>query len=296
MQPESPLVVHHDRFRSSWEPGLVAGVGGVDVLTSDAPVSWGDFSIVDATWKTLSWTIEHRDFDWVVFLSEQDYPVAPLEKLEATLAASGVDAFIEARILDRIEDAELKMDCDRRYNYRYSALPRPGLMARLPPRLRRPLADTANYMNFVLYKLQRKVTVYRYPDPLPMRLGVRPKHSPFSASFPCWYGSQWMALSRHAAETLDRFVGERADVVRHYSRTVIPDESATATIVCNDPSLAVRHEHLHYIRFSANHGHPDVFGIGDVDELVTSGRFFARKFDVDVDGGVLDALDRHILG
>ncbi|HEY5025191.1 MAG TPA: beta-1,6-N-acetylglucosaminyltransferase [Acidimicrobiales bacterium] len=295
-QPESPIVVHHDRFRSSWDPGLVASVGGVDVLTSERPVSWGDFSIVDVTWKSLSWMVGHLDFDWVVLLSEQDYPIAPLDTLEATLAASGVDAFVEAKVVDRIEDADLRMDCDRRYNYRYAPLPRPGLMARLPPRARRPIADAANYTNFVLYKLQRKVTVYRYPDPLPMRLGIRPKHSPFSDSFPCWYGSQWMALSRHAAEAVDRFTSDHSDYVRHYSRTVIPDESATATIVCNDPNLRVRDQHLHYVRFSVNDGHPDVFGLDDVDELVTTGRFFARKFDVDVDSGVLDALDRHTFG
>ena len=274
----------------------MASVGGVEVLTGEAPVSWGDFSIVDVTWKSLSWMVEHLEFDWVVFLSEQDYPIAPLDKLEATLAASGADAFIHARTLDRIEDADLRMDCDRRYHYQYTALPRPGLMARLPPRVRRPIADAANYANFVVYKLQRKVTVYRYPDPLPMRLGVRPKRSPFSSVFPCWYGSQWMALSRRAAQTVDRFVEDRADYVRYYAKTVIPDESATATIVCNDPTLAVRDEHLHYVRFSANDGHPDVFGLDDTDELVGTGRFFARKFDVDIDSGVLDALDRHIFG
>jgi len=295
-QHESPIVVHQDRFRSSWDAGLVASIGGVEVLTSEAPVSWGDFSIVDATWKSLSWMVKHLDFDWVVFLSEQDYPIGPLDKLEATLASSGVDALIDAKTLDRIEDADLRMDCDRRYNYQYTALPRPGLMARLPPRVRRPIADAANYANFVLYKLQRKVTVYRYPDPLPMRLGVRPRHSPFSSTFPCWYGSQWMALSRRAAETVDLFVGEHADYVKYYSRTVIPDESATATIVCNDPTLSVHDEHLHYVRFSANDGHPDVFGLDDANELVETGRFFARKFDIDTDSRVLDALDRHIFG
>ncbi len=198
-QPESPIVVHHDRFRSSWDAGLVAAIGGVDVLTSAAPVSWGDFSIVDVTWKSLSWMVEHRDFDWVVFLSEQDYPIAPLDKLEAALATSGVDAFIEAKPIDRIEDADLRMDCDRRYNYQYMALPRPGIdgAASVPGTATGRRCSQLRQLR--PYKLQRKVTVYRYPDPLPMRLGVRPARSPFSPAFPCWYGSQWMALSRRAA-------------------------------------------------------------------------------------------------
>ena len=105
-----------------------------------------------------------------------------------------------------------------------------------------------------------------------------------------------MALSRRAAETVVEFVGDREDYVRYYSRTVIPDESATATIVCNDPRLQVHNEHLHRVRFSADDGHPDTFGLEDVDELVKPGRFFARKFDIDVDSAVLDALDQHVFG
>jgi len=295
-QPEAQLVVHHDRFRSPWRTGQVAAVDGVEVLTSETPVSWGDFSIVAATWTSLSWMVKNLEFDWVVFLSEQDYPIAPLGALEERLAGSGVDAFIEARPIDRIDDPVLKMDCDRRYNYEYRVLPRPGVMARLPPRARRRVADTANYANFVLYKAQRKITVYRYPDPLPLRLGVRPRHSLFSEAFPCWYGSQWMALSRRAAHRVVEFVDTRADYVRHFSRTVIPDEAATATIVCNDPLLRVHDGHLHRIRFSSTDGHPDVFGLEDLGELIESGRFFARKFDLDVDGAILDALDERLFG
>ena len=292
-EPDAVVVVHHDRFRSTWDHARLGP--GVDVRTSDTPVSWGDFSIVDATWTTLAWMVAHRTFDWVVFLSEQDYPVAPAARLQERLAQSEVDAFIDARPIDRIADPDLKMDCERRYNYRYTKVPRVGLMARLPPGLRTRIADAANYANFVLYKLQRAVTVYRYPDPLPLRLGVRPRRSPYTADFPCWYGSQWMALSRRAAEMVVAYVARHPDYVAHCARTVIPDESATATIVCNDPDLAVHHENLHLVRFGAHDdGHPEVFGLRDVDTLVASGCFFARKFDVSVDSAVLDALDAQL--
>ena len=293
-QPDSPLVVHRDRFRAAWDDDLVAPVGGVHVLTSDFPVSWGDFSIVDMTWRSLAWMVEHTEFDWVVFLSEQDYPVAPPGALEQYLQASGADAFSAARRIDAIADPDLRLDCDRRYNYRYRRLPRLGLMARLAPSLRRRVADPANYVNYGLYRLQKKVTLYRYPDPHPMRLGIRPRRSPYTAAFPCWYASQWMALSRRAAEAVVAFVGQRADYVAHVARTVIPDESATATIVCNDPALRVELEDLHRVRFSTGDGHPDVFRLPDVAYLLDSGRFFARKFDVEVDSAVLDALDRRL--
>ena len=66
--------------------------------------------------------------------------------------------------------------------------------------------------------------------------------------------------------------------------------------MCNAPDLHVRDEELHHVRFSSGDGHPDVFCLDDVGELMGSGRFFARKFDLDVDAEVLDALDLHVFG
>ena len=293
-EPDAPLVVHHDRFRSAWKPALVEPVGGVDVRTSPSPLRWGDFSIVDATWRTLDWMVERRTFDWVVMLSEQDYPIAPLERLHEHLERSGADVLADAVPVDEIEDPVLRMDCNRRYNYRYFQLPAVSLMSRLPASTRLRVANVANRANFILHKLQPTMTFFRYPDPLPMRLGVRPRRSPFSSAFPCWYGTQWVTLSRRAAEAVSAFVNTHGEYVRHFARTVIPDEAATLTIVCNDPTLRLQRENLHYMRFTDGQGSPDVFTARNLEELTTSGKFFARKFDPDVDESILDALDDHL--
>jgi hypothetical protein len=295
-QPDAPIVVHHDRFRSKWDADLVSSFGGVHILTSDTPVSWGDFSIVTALWSTLSWMVEHLEFDWVVFLTEQDYPIAPLDQLEHRLSAADVDAFLEARPIDLIEERHARRNCDIRYNYHYIQLPRFGVMTRLPPAVRRPIAQTANYANVALYRLQRKVIAFVYPDGLPLRLGLRAKNTPFSETFQCWYGLPQMALSRRAAETVVEYISTHRDYVRYYSKTAIPDESATATIVCNDPSLKVFEGNLHWVRWTdrEHHDHPDVLDVDDLAELERSDKYFARKFDIEVDSSVLDALDRRI--
>jgi hypothetical protein len=241
--------------------------------------------------------VENLEFDWVVLLSEQDYPIVPLEQLEQRLSASGVDAFIEAEPIHLIEDPNARKDRDLRYNFRYVQLPSFGLMARLPPAVRRPIAFAGNYLNGALYKLQRKVTAYVYPDGLPLRVGIRATRSPYSESFLCWYGPMQMALSRRAAEAVTEYVASHREYVQHYSRTVIPDESATATIVCNDPTLKVWNGTLHWTRWTdGDHGHPDVLVLDDLGDFVDSDKFFARKFDVDVDSSVLDALDQRIFG
>jgi hypothetical protein len=78
---------------------------------------------------------------------------------------------------------------------------------------------------------------------------------------------------------------------------VIPDESATATIVCNDPTLKVWNGTLHWTRWTDDDpSHPDVLVLNDLGDFVGSDKFFARKFDADVDSSVLDALDQRIFG
>jgi hypothetical protein len=77
----------------------------------------------------------------------------------------------------------------------------------------------------------------------------------------------------------------------------IPDESATVTIVGNDPTLKVGSGNLHWTRWTdGDLGHPDVPVLNDLGDFVSSDIFFARKLDVEVDCSVLDALDQRIFG
>jgi hypothetical protein len=106
-----------------------------------------------------------------------------------------------------------------------------------------------------------------------------------------------MALSRRAAESVVNFISTHDSYVQYYARTAIPDESATATIVCNDPTLKICNGNLHWTRWTVgDHSHPDVLVLNDLGDFVNSDKFFARKFDVDVDSSVLDALDQRIFG
>lgn len=88
----------------------------------------------------------------------------------------------------------------------------------------------------------------------------------------------------------------RPEYVAYYRKTMLPDESATATIVCNAPELKIEPRDLHHIRWTrARSGHPDVFGVADLPELLASPCYFARKFDIAQDIDVLDRLDQAIM-
>ena len=72
----------------------------------------------------------------------------------------------------------------------------------------------------------------------------------------------------------------------------VPSESFFATVLLNDESLHVARENRRFVSFTAPlTPHPETLTTSDLDRLAASGCDFARKFDVEVDAEVLDALD-----
>jgi len=291
-EPNAPIVIHHDRFQNELDGELFADDPDVHILTSDAPIVWGDMTLEAARWRVFRWILENLDIDWVVLLSEQDYPIKPLSALRERIAASCADAFILGERIDRVEDPERAREGEKRYLYQYTSLPSSGLEKRLPRPVARVVRPVRHMLFSAINRLQKRVLFYMTPRALGLatRVGVRPTPL-FDDDFPCWVNDCWCTLSRTALEHLVRYLDEHPEFVRWYERTVIPLESATATVLFNDPELHVSNQTLHEIQWSsARDGRPDFFHEGDLGLLRESDAFFARKFSSD-QPGVLDALD-----
>jgi hypothetical protein len=291
-QPDSPIVVHHDRFSATLDRALLDEIGGVVIRTSDHPIDWGAYSLLEAHWRTLAWMLTELQWDWVITLSGQDYPIKPLGNLEAMLSSTSADAFFEAEPIDQIEDPTLRAEKEHRYLYHYRQFPSLGLQGMLPDAAQRRLRRAARFTADAFNRAQPFAYIYKFPELLPYRIGTRARETPFSASFRCWQGSPWFTLNARAAETIIRYLRDHPSYSSYFRRVVIADEAATATIVCNDPLLNVELRNLHHISWSNyRSGHPDVLRIDHLDSLLRSDKFFARKFDIAVDELILDRLD-----
>lgn len=291
-QPQSPILVHHDRFRCDLDRGDLDR-HGVDVMTSPSPLEWGGFGMVEAVWNGLRKLAVLPDVDWVVVLSGQDYPVKPLAAFEATLRSIGVDAMFEATRVSELAPQQ-RHDLEYRYlyQYRHQAAAPPEIVQLFPSALRRTARAVSDVSSYVINHAQSFLHLYRYPPPMPRRLGWRARHTPFSESTPCWHSSSWMALSRRGFVRLLEFIDSHPEFVDYYRHTPSPDESAIATILCNDPDIRVRREPLTLARWThPESGHPEVLRIWDLPFINSRPQFFARKFDIAVDTTVLDALD-----
>jgi len=293
--PDSPLVVHHDKFRAELSASELEPLGNAHLLTSDKPIVWGDLSLVEACWRSLTWMTANIEFDWLVVLSAQDYPIKPLAGLGKYIAATGAGALVDATPIGELPTAGLRKITRRRFLYQYGPARELWPAARISERLWANLRQGTALFADVLNNSQQYFKIYRYPDRMPWRIGRRASSTPFSPDWPCWFGSVWFGLSAEAVRYINTFVQNNPEYVAYYERTICPDESVTATIICNAPGIHVEPTALHFVRWTRpQSGHPDILGIADLPELLASPAFFARKFDAAIDSDVLDRLDELI--
>jgi hypothetical protein len=292
LSPHSTIVVHHDPRGCQVDEDALAAVGGVRLVYSEAPMRWGDVSVLDALLRSLRWVEEHLDYDWIVHLSGQDYPIRPLAELERRLADEGRDGYI---IHDRLGTerevaSRLREEAVRRYFFQYYQLPRLRAGRLLPAGVRTAVRRRGQAL--------KKVAAPVYLKPLPreegVRAGRRARRTPFRDGYACYKGSLWVALSRHAVRRYLATLADRPELYRYYRRTINPDESITATVLANDPTVRLDPDPLRFTDWHAGGAHPDVITVEHLDAMLASDKFFARKFDPGVDAEVLDEIDRRL--
>jgi hypothetical protein len=109
----------------------------------------------------------------------------------------------------------------------------------------------------------------------------------------CYAGEAWFSGNRTTARTLLTPTPFRARLAAHYRTRPNVDESFAHTIVGN-AGLNVSGTHRRYIDWHAQLPHPKTLGMEDLNRLLASGCWFARKFAENAP--VLDALDRVLDG
>lgn len=292
--PDSPITVHHDISHGELQSALIEPIGNVHLLKSGKRMIWGDFSQVEVCCWSLTWMWEHLEFDWVVLLSAQDYPIKPLAGLAGDLMSNDADAVFRATPIGRLPTSAARREMHRRYFFHYRTAVA-TLPSRDPENVRDTLRRSTGILIDTLNILQPLFKIYRLPDRMPNRFGWRVRNTPFNSDQPCWQGSSWFALSRKGLDYALKYMANNPEFVNHYHGTMNPDESLLATLVFNSPNLRATNRETTYTRWSEpGSGHPDIFTLADFHELVGASQYFARKFDIAKDSTILDRLDDFI--
>jgi len=109
------------------------------------------------------------------------------------------------------------------------------------------------------------------------------------------YGrSQWMTLTSECVVYALKFVKDNPAVERFFKMTWAVDEVFFQTILCNSPLKGkLLNDNLRHIRLNEGY-RPVTYTIDNAEELMGSGKLYARKFNEEVDAGILDYLDTHL--
>lgn len=245
--PRAVIAVHHD-------PRLRA-LGDVDALRLGPwPLEWGHGSQLATILRALRALRERADFDWVVLLSGQDYPVRPVADIEARLRDADADAFIQHRPVAR--DGEFALRYRRRW--RPASARKARIAARAAPLVHARRLPSGWYVGL-----------------------------PATPPLPLYHGSDWFTLSRRAVDAL---LAAPHAVVDHFLHTIVPTEAFAHTVLANAGLRLVDDNHRHF-RFDGTAPNPRVLTHDDLDAVLASGADFARKFD---DPLVLDEIDRRL--
>lgn len=222
-------------------------------------VRWGDYSLVKLEVDSFKVALEHGPYTYYHLISAMDLPLKPIDEfLEFCEKNKGYN-FVNVEPYCPKEDTSL---------YHFF------------PRHQKPNRKVFYYISRAFsktsLKFQRIIGINRFPN------------------IHFYKGSNWLSLTDDAA----RFVVEsEMQFPRLYKYATCSDEKFIQTLMCND-------EHFRTTLFPQKNGNlrlvdwkrgfPYVFKLNDYDELITSEMFWARKFDINVDGLIVDKIVNHI--
>lgn len=223
-------------------------------------VSWGGYGHIDATLLLLKECLEKDKYDYISLHSGQDLPIK--NKYEI------IDFFKKNQGKEFIEFFSLKIKTwwpdnpiDRIKYYWF-------------------IEEIGLEKSWELYEAQKELCTERkyFED-------IQP-----------YAGWQWWTITRDCAQYIIDYVSKNPSFCDYYKYTLIPDEGFFQTIILNSHfKEKVLCYNLTYWEGAPGQLHPKVFTEDDYNKLVTSDRFFARKFDVDVDEKIIKMIINKII-
>jgi hypothetical protein len=258
-----PIVCHHDFGICDLDTHCFPS--NVRFVRPHYVTGWAKFSVVLGTVEAIRILYESSTApDWFAVLSGSDYPVAPASTILADLYmhSGSVDAFLRHQHIDpQRPTSDWQMLCAKRYLRKSIKIP---------------------YLNRKLRPSSRTVCLPGW---------LSKAFLPFSKSFRLYAGGQWFTANRRCAHYILDWHDRNPALARHYHTVQFSEESYFHCILCNNSSLGIANDHWRYMDWGGMGAHPKTLHRNDLSKVLASKCHFARKFDLDLDPFVFDALD-----
>jgi len=264
--PESYLLIHIDKKTNLRVHDEIVSRLARHERISYIPrtrCDWGHFGIIQAFLNGIKMAIDSGvDFEYLIFMSEQDYPIKPKDEIITTLSRDPSMSYLHNYSLP---DDQLYLGGKDRYE-RYH----PAFIARVIRKrsIERKIESTISN----ILKIKRVFPI-----------GMTP-----------YAGSGYCSLTRECVCYIDDFVNENPGFVRFFKHVWAPDEMFFHTIIMNSRLKdKVVNDNLINVVWDRPGPQPAMMTKEDYDLLIESSALFARKFDVRTNQEIMDMLDEY---
>jgi len=250
---DTDIYIHLDGKCDMAAYSQVQGLENVFFIANRTTITWANYSMVTATINSFSEILNTGNtYSHINLLSGRDYPLKDAGTIQQFLFDNPDTTFMRYKHV--YKDWE---ETTSRFN----------------------LYSFGDYEFPFKYKIQGILNKVLPARKLPNKLEP--------------YGfSQWFTITPVCAKYVIDYLEKHRAVKRFFRMTWGVDELVFQTILLNSPLKdKVVNNHLRYIKFKNKASNPDILTLADKDALIASGKFYARKFDAEVDEKILDYLD-----
>lgn len=261
---EAEVFIHIDKKGMEILANRIVKDPRIEILQEAVDVTWGDFSVTEATLRLLRRTVQSgRHYDFVCLRSGQDLLVKT--GFPDYLAANRGRSFMAYEKVERTS---------RRASFVLSRWPR---------------SSRRRYDGLHPSRLLRALLIRCYG----WGFNLLPNRQALPDCMDLYTGSQWFCLDFQLVKYIVDYVDNNGWYLRLFENSLVPDEWFFHTIVLNS-SMAhhVANDHLCFMKWDGQH--PLLLTKYDIPAIDQSGQFFARKFDERADRVVVEHYEEKL--
>lgn len=251
--PDADCYIHVDSKADIAAFKILEEQPNVYLCATRVDVQWGSYSLVTASLESLREALNRGTYDYINHISGQDFPIQKgfHEFLDANNGAEFITCYTAHSGVDWWKDADLHV---WRYNFHNWKIPGKYRLEKLA--------------NAVLPKRKFPIKDWEIAG---------------------W--SQWYTLTAGATKYMLDFLDNHPEVVRFFQYVWGADEFVAATVLYNSKYRDKIQDHLLYIDWSEGKASPKTLRENDLQAIIQSNKWFARKFDTEIDANIIKKLE-----
>lgn len=260
-EEQADVFVHIDKRNYQGIYERILKSPNVKVLHQCGICEWGDISQVDSTIRLLREVVASKhEYDFVCLRSGQDLLVK--EGFKDFLKNNKNKIFMTLGEVGKFNSGLMEVSWPKFTRKRFANL------------------HPARFFRIIILSLYRRgINLFPNPNKLPKEYSL-------------YKGSQWFSLPFEVAQYIIKFLDENEWFYKYFEKSLVSDQWFFHTLIMNSPyKIDVIDNNLLFLKWGetvSSQNSPQELTNEDIKLIEESDHYFARKFDENIDGTVID--------